>query len=181
LDQHEIRYGWGKEGTEEGFDYSTSKQGRMATSSQTLVVSTHQTKGTLVKVLFEPRAKLSDSLTYDITAWSLPYAYGLEALATNSLVPENPKEFTEQVRQPLIPGAPAIVSEWKSIKDARFLTDLLKRNIRVRFAEKSFKLAGQEYERGSLMIIRSDNTHYPDYLTTLDRMADKNKIGRAHV
>ena len=36
----------------------------------------------MVQVLFEPKTKLSDSLTYDITAWSLVYAYGLKAIAT---------------------------------------------------------------------------------------------------
>ena len=45
------------------------------------MVSTYQPKGVLVKVLFEPRSKLIDSATYDITAWSLPYVYGLQAYA----------------------------------------------------------------------------------------------------
>ena len=40
-------------------------------------------KGKMVQVLFEPKTVISDSLTYDITAWSLPYAYGLEAYGFN--------------------------------------------------------------------------------------------------
>ena len=176
LDMHEIKYGWGKEGTEEGFDYFKGKQGRMQTSSRTLVVNTHQTKGTLVKVLFEPRAKLSDSLTYDITAWSLPYAYGLEALATNALIPQNPKEYPDRARKPLTSESSAVVSNWNSIKDARFLADLLKRNIRVRFASKPFKLDGQDYGQGSLIIMPTDNTHYPQFLATVERMARKNDV-----
>ncbi|GIS52983.1 hypothetical protein Ct9H90mP29_00250 [bacterium] len=36
------------------------------------------------KCLFEPKTHVSDSLTYDITAWSLPYIYGLEAFATEA-------------------------------------------------------------------------------------------------
>ena len=35
-----------------------------------LVVSTNQTKGKMVQVLLEPKTKLQDSLTYDVTAWS---------------------------------------------------------------------------------------------------------------
>ena len=46
-----------------------------------LVVPATQPKGTLVKVLFEPTTHLADSLTYDITAWALPYVYGLDAYA----------------------------------------------------------------------------------------------------
>ncbi len=176
LDRHDIRYGWGREGIEEGFDFSTSKQGRMATSSRTLVVNTDQTKATLVKVLFEPQAKLSDSLTYDITAWSLPYAYGLEALACTNLVAQYPATVTAAERTDLSPDALAFVAEWKSIKDAQFLADLLKRNIRVRLASKSFKMDGEHFDPGSLIISKSDNAHNPQFLITLDKMVEKNKI-----
>ena len=51
-----------------------------------LGIHTKQSKGKMVKVLFEPNAKLSDSLTYDITAWSLPYAYGFKAIASKTKV-----------------------------------------------------------------------------------------------
>jgi len=43
----------------------------------------------MIKALFEPDGKLSDSLTYDITAWSIPHAYGLDAIASTSLIPAN--------------------------------------------------------------------------------------------
>ena len=42
-----------------------------------IVISTQQDLGVLANVLFEPKTHVSDSLTYDITAWSLPYIYGL--------------------------------------------------------------------------------------------------------
>ena len=35
----------------------------------------------LVKVLFEPNTVVVDSNTYDITAWAMPYAYGVAAYA----------------------------------------------------------------------------------------------------
>ena len=41
-----------------------------------------QAKGLLTQILLEPGPELVDSNTYDITAWSLPYAFGLEAYAT---------------------------------------------------------------------------------------------------
>ena len=86
LDQHEIEYGQAEKGSVKGYSYQTGNTASMNTTEKSLVVSTNQTKGTLVKVLFEPKAKLSDSLTYDITAWSLPYAHGLETIASTSLV-----------------------------------------------------------------------------------------------
>ena len=56
------------------------------TSEGDLVIHTNQPKGKMVNVLFEPSAKLADSLTYDITAWSLPYAHGFKAVASKSKV-----------------------------------------------------------------------------------------------
>ncbi|NNG10660.1 MAG: zinc carboxypeptidase, partial [Arenibacter sp.] len=78
LKAHDIKYGWAQEGLAKGYHYSSGKLGTLKTTPNSLVVSTDQPKSTLVKVLMEPKTKLTDSLTYDITAWSLPYAYGLQ-------------------------------------------------------------------------------------------------------
>ncbi len=86
LDRHEIKYGRAQGNSVSGYDYDTKSKGSMRTSSSDLVISTNQPKGRLIKALFEPVAKLSDSITYDITAWSLPYAYGFKAIASEKLV-----------------------------------------------------------------------------------------------
>ena len=62
-------------------------------SKNSLVIPTNQVKGKLVEILLEPNTKLNDSLTYDITAWSLAFAYGLKAIATTQELKTNPFEF----------------------------------------------------------------------------------------
>ena len=81
LDKHEITYGYAGQGSVSGYHYTTASNGSMNTNGA-LVVSTNQAKGKMIKVLFEPDAGLEEPLTYDITAWSIPYAYGLEAVAS---------------------------------------------------------------------------------------------------
>ena len=44
-----------------------------------MVINAYQPKSVLLNVLLEPKTFVADSNTYDITAWSLPYAYGLKA------------------------------------------------------------------------------------------------------
>jgi hypothetical protein len=175
LDKHKINYGSPSNGTVKGFDYTTGGSGSMTTTNNSLVVSTNQTKGTLVKVLFEPNAKLSDSLTYDITAWSLPYAYGLDAIASTSLVSAN--GAAEQISSSDIsPDSYAYITDWNSLKDAKFLADLLKAGIRVRKADHPFSIEGQSFERGSLIITKGDNQHKNDFvevLTTASQKYDK--------
>ncbi|NAS12004.1 M14 family zinc carboxypeptidase [Poritiphilus flavus] len=167
LDKHQIKYSSGTGGTVKGYNYQTGRNGSARTGDNSLIVSTNQTKGTLVKVLFEPNAKLSDSLTYDITAWSLPFAYGLNAIASESLVSGGEFQKTTSGQSNLDPNAYAYLGDWNSMTDARFLADLLQKGIRVRFAKKPFTLDGKKYARGSLIITKGDNQNITDFVQQL--------------
>ena len=177
LDQHQISYGWASGGRVKGFHYGQGSEGSLNADENTLVVPTHQKKGVLVKVLFEPNAQLSDSLTYDITAWSLPYAYGLEALASETRVGirEGNPSMSESAAPGLREGAYAHLSDWSSMKDARFLAGLLKAGIRVRRAERPFELDGQTWAAGSLIITRGDNRHLDGFHQKLGAIAQSHQ------
>ncbi len=167
LEKHEISYGSPTAKTVKGFKYDTGKSGSLSTTDKALVVSTDQTKGTMVKVLFEPNAKLSDSLTYDITAWSLPYAYGLNAVASTSLV--NSQSSTTEEKPAAVPDSYAYITDWDSMKDARFLAQLLNEKINVRTTYAPLSLEGATYKRGSLIITKSDNQLQKDFLKILNK------------
>lgn len=156
LDAHEINYNYGNGATVSGFDYSTNKTGSLKATDQHIVISTNQLKGTLVNVLFEPRTVLSDSLTYDITAWSLPYAYGLEAIATEKIIAGISKNTTP-IKNSATADAYAYLANWNSFQDARFLSSLLQKGYKVRMAENPFTLNSINYKRGTLIITKSDN------------------------
>ena len=175
LEKHEIEYGAPSNGSVKGFNYKTGTNGSMPMSQNSLVVSTNQTKGTLVKVLFEPNAKLSDSLTYDITAWSLPYAYGLDAIASTSLVSSTSATETTVMTSTGEINADnyAHITDWNSMKDARFLAELLKEGIRVRTSHHPFSINGKSFERGSLIITKGDNQNKLDFIETLTRVSNK--------
>ncbi len=180
LDQHEIKYGFGKKGNIKGYDYKTGKNGSLKTTENSLVVSTEQKKGTLVKVLFEPNAKLSDSLTYDITAWSLPYAYGLDAVASESKTDAssavNGMSDDPATTSDLSENAYAFLTDWNSFNDAQFLAALQQEGIRVRYAKKPFTMDGIDYDRGSLIITRADNKNQVNFLGRLQESASKHRI-----
>ena len=156
LDIHEIEYHYTSAGKANGYDYSSNKQGSMD-YDQALVINTDQPKGKLVHVLFEPEAALSTPLTYDITAWSLPYAYGLNAVASTKAISETSVMPLAPERNVLAKTAAGYISKWDSMKDAQFLSALLQANIKVRFSEMSFTNSGVTYPAGSLIITRSDN------------------------
>ncbi|MFK7833565.1 MAG: M14 metallopeptidase family protein [Winogradskyella sp.] len=171
LSKHDIQFE-NPTGTKvSGFKYSTGAQGSLNLGASDLVVHTSQPKGKMVKVLFEPNAKLSDSLTYDITAWSVPYAYGLEAIASTSKVP-SALLLGKKTLQTLN-DAYGYVSKWDAMDDAQFLADLLKHNFKVRFTEKPFSSKNKTFKRGSLIITKGDNKHIEKMVTILNTIAQK--------
>ena len=187
LSHHEIEYGKGANATVKGFNYATNTSGSLKMNENSLVVSTDQKKGTMVKVLFEPNAKLSDSLTYDITAWSLPYAYGLDAVASESIIITKEKYGASQNKgkvKYIFAGAPtswnvngknyAYVADWNSMDDARFLGSLLKEGIKVRKSYSPFVIEGKSFKRGSLIITKADNQNHKDFIGTLKKVLQKN-------
>lgn len=173
LDAHQIKYSAGSGSRVSGYDYWTGNSGSATAGTNSLVVSTDQTRGTLVKVLFEPEAKLSDSLTYDITAWSLPYAYGLNTIASERLV--SGREFQKSSPAMVDKNAFAYLTDWNSMKDARFLAALLKEGFGVRTADRPFRVNGTNYAAGSLIITRSDNSSrdFGDRLQAIAREYNK--------
>tara|TARA_R110002126_G_scaffold258482_1_gene401439 strand:- start:193 stop:2673 length:2481 start_codon:yes stop_codon:yes gene_type:complete len=173
LDQHEIKYANAKNGTAKGYIYSTQKEDKLNVNTSDMVIHTNQPKGKMVNVLFEPSAKLTDSLTYDITAWSIPYAHGFEALASKSNIPSISKNEKYSFNNTIDKTAYAYLSKWNSLNDATFLSDLLKNNIVPRFSEKPFTANGIAYERGTLIILRNDNRNAA-FDTNIVAIADRN-------
>lgn len=156
MDAHSVQYGFGKEQKVSGYSFATKGTGSITATGQHIIISTNQKKGALVKVLFEPKTKLSDSLTYDLTAWSLPYAYGINCLASEIVV----EGKSEKPLQSIISNSPdayAYLIRWKSMSGARVLTGLLKNDVRVRFAEKPFSFGNEQYEAGTLIVIPAEN------------------------
>ncbi|MFD1016520.1 M14 metallopeptidase family protein [Winogradskyella rapida] len=169
LTTHQIQFEKPEADKVSGYQYSTGKKGQMTINNSALVIHSDQPKGKMVKVLFEPNAKLSDSLTYDITAWSLPYAYGLEAIASTIKVKSNTNFTTKN--QPALNDAYGYVSAWNSMNDAQFLAELLQQNFKVRFTEKPFRSKDSKFERGSLIITKGDNKHIENAVSQLQRIA----------
>lgn len=60
-----------------GLDYLQGETRPITWNEHDWVVPVNQAQGTLLQVLMEPHPQLEDSLTYDITAWGLPFAHGL--------------------------------------------------------------------------------------------------------
>jgi hypothetical protein len=85
LEMNNIQYGSGS-GSGKGYNFANGKEESFTIGSNDMVIPAQQAQSAMVKVLMEPRSKLVDSVTYDITAWSLPYVYGVDAYASREKI-----------------------------------------------------------------------------------------------
>jgi hypothetical protein len=119
----------------------------------------------LLQILFEPESRLSDSVTYDITAWALPYAHGLEAYALKDRL-EPKKDYVPYVAPEM--NAKATPYAWffrrHSLNDMQLLGDLIQKGVKVRTATKGFQMDDQTYDPGTLVVSRIDNRHMAEKL-----------------
>jgi len=158
LNKNGIRYFSGRGANLRGFNYNTLKDEAFTVASSDLVIPAAQSKGALVKVLFEQNTKLSDSATYDITAWSLPYAYGLQAYATKTSVTGLETYPARKVLNPELTEAPyAYVIPWNGLGAAKLTGQLLQKGVKLRFITQPFSSGAQSFNRGSVLIIRAGN------------------------
>lgn len=178
LDLNGIQYGQANTRSGlSGFDYFSGKTASFSIDEEDLVVSAYQPKSVLAQALFEPNPKLSDSLTYDITSWALPYAYGLQAYALETRIAISKPHESPLFKDNKAEGLPlAYIAPWNTSVHARFLSALLNEGIRVRYAEREFTLAGKKYQPGSLIIGRSGNERVKDFQQAVTRLANQHKI-----
>ncbi|MCF8247630.1 MAG: zinc carboxypeptidase [Saprospiraceae bacterium] len=180
LDRLGIRYGKvGKAATGlNGYDYSTGMAGKFAAGENDLVVSAYQPKGMFAQILLEPEAVVVDSNTYDITAWSLLHAHGLEAFATSQRIDpagqgyDIAKQNDSKVAEQKNATPYAYLAPWNSMQGVRLLADLVKNGIVCRYAEKAFTLEGADWPAGTLVITKGDNRKHPDFDAQVKRAAE---------
>ncbi|WP_020532759.1 M14 metallopeptidase family protein [Flexithrix dorotheae] len=164
LDNQQIIYGYpkliGKSKSFSGFSYQEGKVSNVEIEEEDLIISAYQPQSRMVKVLMEPQSNFSDSLTYDLTAWALPYVFNLETYALKERVDVTSAEinFNNQNATPSS-NTYAFFVEWKDFQDVKFLAALINNGIKTRFTEEPFQAEGKWYDRGTLIITKKDNLH----------------------
>ena len=175
LDSKQIEYGRaGSSRTVNGYNYSTGETGRVSVESEDILIPVQQPQGNLVRVLFEPDPELTDSLTYDITAWEAHYRFGLNGYAIENQIEPSETVSPDEFLNPGFTGTDrpyAYISKWNSMHDARFLAQITKNGVKSRFSEIPFEIDGREYAAGSLIITRKDNRQLGDRFDEIVRKA----------
>jgi len=164
LDQQKISYGQAtRSRSYNGYSYMSNQSENVSVTSADLIISAYQPKSKLLTSLFEPITKLADTLTYDITAWSLPYARGLDAYALTDKIDVNNTYELATRQTPAIDKTPyAYISKYNSLEDVKWLAEILKADINTRVSNKPITIDGKSFDRGAIVITRRTNEKFGD-------------------
>ena len=176
LDNNGIQYGIGTGATAKGYNYISGKEEGFTAGATDIVIPSQQPRSSMVKVLFEPRSKLSDSATYDITAWSLPYAYGLNTFATKEKLATG-GGWLAIAKVNNAATEYGYVLPWNGVKSVKVVGKLLQKGIVLRYAEQPFEINGNKFDRGAVIIIKTSNKKFGNNLWAIVKeIADGDNI-----
>ncbi|HXE75730.1 MAG TPA: M14 family metallopeptidase [Candidatus Xenobia bacterium] len=147
---------------------------------QAWIVDLAQPAGFLARAQLEREARLETTFFYDVTAWSLPLAMGLETYASPRPVAAalRPQPMPPEYHRGGVDGTEqgaAYVFSWDSGCAARLLGYLLAEGIKSYVSLKPFKVGGRSYadsySAGSIIVPAEGNP--PNLRARLDELAQR--------
>lgn len=148
-----------------GYHYQSSSMKTVEVKPGDMIIQSAQPRSVLLQVLMEEEAALSDSVTYDITAWTLPFAYQADCYGfVNEITVKTTSSYPEKSAS-IVKEGPVFSVEvpWNDLNSARLLAALHKKGYKVRMAVKETSFGGRKVSKGSLFINRGDNSRKADY------------------
>ncbi|MDR9417596.1 M14 family zinc carboxypeptidase [Gracilimonas sp.] len=156
-------------------DYDDFKAGK------SYVVPTNQKQYKLITAMFERRTEFTDSLFYDVSAWTMPYAFNLPFAELDGDYNNNMlgDEFTLadlELEGSLVGDEAqyAYAFEWDEYYAPRALNRLLARGVRAKVASRPFKSViangAKDFDYGTIMIpmgVQDDPEMVHDLMETI--------------
>jgi hypothetical protein len=107
------------------------------------------------------RKRRLPSEIYDVTAWSLPLQFGVEAISAGTRSQGSFVPFDGSAAAVQVVGGKATVAylvPWGPTASARFLASALRLGIRLHSSDRRFVLGGRSYSAGTLIVKVKENT-----------------------
>ena len=150
-----------------GYNYKTKKDNAFSIEPNDLIIKADQPRGVMAQVLFEPNQKLNDSLSYDITAWDLPLAYGVEGYALKNSLALSTKATIEKKQLNAPEKVYAFHIPWNNRTSAKVVSQLLQNGIKVRTAAQKAVFGDVIVESGGLIVSKGDNPSIVNFEKTV--------------
>ncbi len=131
-----------------------SESGQKFTKGTSYLVPKNQRQSRLIKAMFEKRTTFTDSLFYDISAWSFPLAFGLDFTENASL--SNAGAEINELKMPEVDAVTksdyAYLMEWHEYYTPKALNKILNEGLRAKVGMEKFTVEGINYDYGTILI-----------------------------
>ena len=140
------------------------------------IVPTNQQNNRLIHAIFEKRTAFTDSLFYDISAWTFPLAFNLDYSALKST--NNVGALVTDIKLPLgslkTKSSYAYLMQWHEYYTPKALNMMLQKGIRVKVGMKQFSLNNIDYDYGTIMIsVQNQELNEQELFSFLAEVAEK--------
>ena len=130
-----------------------TSNGKRFKKGYSYIVPKNQKNTRLLDAMFDVRTTFTDSLFYDVSAWTFSHAFNVD-YSDNASTSNAGDEVTELKHK--VGGADksnyAYLMEWHEYYTPSTLYHILKKGIRAKVAMKQFTLNGKQYDYGTIMI-----------------------------
>ncbi|NUO00961.1 MAG: peptidase M14, partial [Saprospiraceae bacterium] len=153
----------------QAFNFRTGKAEKKTFAKGAYLISTDQPRHLLLNSVMERSLAIEDSVMYDISTWSAPLAYNLDAyyLTQKSTVATQPvKAASKTIGQLDRAAGYAYLIDWNQRHAPKALALLWQKGYKVRAAEKAFSDGKNTYSPGSLIVLCGANL---DRLSRIER------------
>ncbi|AKA34139.1 M14 family metallopeptidase [Flagellimonas lutaonensis] len=118
------------------------------------VVPMNQKNPRLLKAMFEKRTAFTDSLFYDVSAWTFPLAFNLDYTEVSSLANAGDEitDFKPLSGSVFGKSNYAYLFEWQGYYTPKALNMILQKGLRAKVAKSPFTLEGTNYDYGTIMV-----------------------------
>jgi hypothetical protein len=128
--------------------------GKTYVKGKSYVVPMDQKNPRLVKAMFEKRTTFTDSLFYDISAWTFPLAFNVDYAELGSLSNAGPQIDKLAALQGTVSAKSnyAYLFEWNEYYTPKALHAIVEKGLRAKVAKSPFTLEGKTYDYGTIMV-----------------------------
>ncbi len=131
-----------------------TQNGKNFKSGHSYIVPLNQRNHRLINAMFEKRTQFQDSLFYDISAWSFPLAFNLDhtEISSSSNVGNKVEDLRHRSGKVTAQSSYAYLMEWHEYYTPKALNTILKKGLRAKVARTPFKLEGEDFDYGTVMM-----------------------------
>lgn len=128
--------------------------GKAYKKGNSYVVPMNQKNHRLIKGMFEKRTTFTDSLFYDVSAWTFPLAFNVDYAEVSSLanVGTEITDFKPLTGAVSSKSNYAYLFEWNEYYTPKALNSIVEKGLRAKVAKSPFTVEGKSYDYGTIMV-----------------------------